>query len=195
MAAERARLLIEQAEALGEPSEDPLLLFSVFYGIFVTNLVAFKGDVVRALAAQVLTLAEKQKASFPLVLGHNFLGHSLILTGDMTEGRTHLDQAIALYDPSAHRRLATRFGEDQRVPSLCFRSSALWFLGYPEAALADAHHAISYAREVGQAATLMFALCHASLTEILCGNYASANGRSVSSQRRSQASETRRPWR
>jgi class 3 adenylate cyclase/predicted ATPase len=175
VAADRARLLIEQAEALGEPSEDPLLLFSVFYGIFVTNLVGFKGDVVRAVAAQVLTLAEKQKASFPLVLGHNFLGHSLILTGDMTEGRTHLDQAIALYDPSAHRRLATRFGEDQRVPSLCFRSSALWFQGYPEAALADAHHAISYAREVGQAATLMFALCHASLTEVFCGNYVSAN--------------------
>ena len=31
-AAERARLLIEQAEALGEPPEDPLLLFSVLYG-------------------------------------------------------------------------------------------------------------------------------------------------------------------
>jgi hypothetical protein len=30
-AAERARLLIEQAEALGEPPEDPLLLFSVLY--------------------------------------------------------------------------------------------------------------------------------------------------------------------
>ena len=128
-----------------------------------------------ALAAQFLTLAEKQKASFPLVLGHHFLGHSLILTGDMAEGRTHLDQAIALYDPAEHRRLATRFGQDRRVPSLCFRSSALWFLGYPEAALADAHHAISYAREIGQAATLMFALCHASLTEVFCGNYVSAN--------------------
>ena len=31
-AVERARLLIEQAEALGEPPEDPLLLFSVLYG-------------------------------------------------------------------------------------------------------------------------------------------------------------------
>ena len=30
--AERARLLIEQAEALGEPPEDPLLLFSALYG-------------------------------------------------------------------------------------------------------------------------------------------------------------------
>ena len=40
-AAERARLLIEQAEALGEPPEDPLLLFSVLYGFWVANLVAF----------------------------------------------------------------------------------------------------------------------------------------------------------
>src|SRR5262249_49011982 len=33
-AAERARLLIEQAEARGEPPEDPLLLFSVLYGLW-----------------------------------------------------------------------------------------------------------------------------------------------------------------
>jgi hypothetical protein len=38
---ERARLLIEQAEALGEPPEDPLLLFSVLYAFWVANLVAF----------------------------------------------------------------------------------------------------------------------------------------------------------
>ena len=31
-AAERARLLIERAEALGEPPEDPLLLFSALFG-------------------------------------------------------------------------------------------------------------------------------------------------------------------
>ena len=59
-AAERARLLIEQAEALGEPPEDPLLLFSVLYGVWVANFVAFNGDVLRELAAQFLALAEKQ---------------------------------------------------------------------------------------------------------------------------------------
>ena len=37
-ATERARLLIEQAEALGEPPEDPLLLFSVLYGFWVASL-------------------------------------------------------------------------------------------------------------------------------------------------------------
>jgi hypothetical protein len=37
-ATERARLLIEQAEALGESPEDPLLLFSALYGFWVAHL-------------------------------------------------------------------------------------------------------------------------------------------------------------
>ena len=48
-------------------------------------------------------------------------------------------------------------------------------LGYPDAALADAEHALEDAREIGQAATLMQALTHTSLTYIVCGNYAAAN--------------------
>ena len=41
---------------------------------------------------------------------------------------------------------------------LSYRSLALWMLGYPEAALADAERALRDAREIGQAATLMYAL-------------------------------------
>ena len=80
-AAERARLLIEQAEALGEPPEDPLLLFSVLYGFWVANYVAFNGDVMRELAAQFLALAEKQGATVPLMIGHRLMGTSLLLHG------------------------------------------------------------------------------------------------------------------
>jgi predicted ATPase len=167
--------LIEQAEALGEPPKDPLQLFTVLYGFFVANIVAFKGDVCRDLAADFLQLAEKQKASYPLMTGHNFRGHSLVLTGDIVEGRAHFDRAIALYDPAKHRPLATRFGEDQRMVALVIRSIALWMLGYPEAALADTDHALKDARDIGQAATLMFALSYASHTPIRCGKYASAN--------------------
>ena len=43
-AAERARLLIEQAEALSEPPEDPLLLFSVLYGSWVKCQRHFESD-------------------------------------------------------------------------------------------------------------------------------------------------------
>ena len=117
-AVEQARLLIEQAEALGEPPEDPLLLFSVLYGFWVANFVAFNGDVMRELAAQFLALAEKQGATVPLMVGHRLMGISLLFTGDIAEGRAHFDQAIALYDPAEHRPLATRFGARRRGGNL-----------------------------------------------------------------------------
>jgi predicted ATPase len=173
-AAERARLLIEQAETLGEPPEDPLLLFSALYGIWIANYVAFNGDAMRELAAQFLARAEKQGTTAPLLIAHRIMGISLAGTGDIAEGRAHFDQAIALYDPAEHRPLATRFSVDSGVSVLSYRSWAIWFLGYPEAALADSDQAIRDAREIGQAATLMYALLHASFTYIHCGNYATA---------------------
>ena len=173
-AAERARVLIEQAEALGEPPEDRLLLFSVLHSFWTASFVAFNGDALRELAGQFLTLAEKQKATVPLMIGHRIMG-SVLHTGAFTEGRGHLDRAIALYDPAKHRPLATRFGQDVRVAALSYRSWALWLLGYPEAALADTRQALEDARSIGQAATLMYALVHAWFTHIQCGNYAVAN--------------------
>jgi len=168
-------LLIEQAEAFGEPLEDPLLLFSVLYGFWVANFIAFNGDVCCDLAAQFLALAEKQGSTIPLMIGHRLMGISLVSTGDIAEGRAHYDQAIALYDPAQHRSLATRFGQDGRVAALGYRSRALWVLGYPDAAFADADHALKDARQIGQAATLMNALAVTNFTHIFCRNYAVAN--------------------
>ena len=176
-AMERARLLIEQADAHGEPPEDPLLLFSVLYGFWVANIVAFNGNVVRELAAQFLTLAQRQGATVPLMIGHRLMGMSLLNTGEPAAGRAHLDRAIALYDPAEHRPLATRFGQDVRVAVLSFRSLALWVLGYPDAALADVDRALKDAREIGQAPTLMYALHITSLTLMLCGNATAATTR------------------
>ena len=169
-AVERARLLIEQAEALGEPPEDPLLLFSVLYGVWVANYAAFNGDLMHELAAQFLALAEKQGATAPLMIGHRLMGTSLLQTGDIADAVVHLDRAIALYDPAEHRPLATRFGQDVKVVILCWRALALWLLGYPEAARVDADETLKIAREIGQAATLMYALLGTSLTHIQCGN-------------------------
>jgi class 3 adenylate cyclase/predicted ATPase len=174
-AAERARLLIEQAEALGEPPEDPLLLFAVLYGFWVANFTAFNGDVCRDRAAQFLALAKKQGTTVPLLIAHRLMGTSLLCTGGIAAGRAHLDQAIELYDPAEHRPLATRFGHDPGMATLCIRSLALWFLGYPEAAFADTARALKDAREIGQAATLMYALAWTSFTPSFCGNYAAAN--------------------
>jgi predicted ATPase len=169
-AAERARLLIEQAETLGEPPEDPLLLFSALYGFWYANLATFNGDVACDLAAQFLALAEKRKATIPLMIGHRLVASSSHYAGDIVDGRAHYNQALALYDPAKHRSLATRFGQDIRVVVLSLRSTPLWMLGYPEAALADVDQALKDAREIGHAASLMYALAMTSFVHLLLGN-------------------------
>jgi hypothetical protein len=174
-AAERARLLIEQAEARGEPPEDPMLLFSVLYSFWVANYLTFDGDVVRDLAIQFLRLAEKQGSIVPLMIGHRIMGITLLCTGEIAEGRVHLDRGIALYDPTEHRPLATRFGVDAGVSISSYRSFGSWLLGYPEAALAESEQALSPAREMGQAATLMYALNYRQFIDSWCGNYPAAN--------------------
>ena len=55
------------------------MLFSVLYGFWVANYVAFNGDAMRELAAQFLALAEKQRATAPLMIGHRLMGTSLCL--------------------------------------------------------------------------------------------------------------------
>ncbi len=172
---DQARSLIEKAEALGEPSEDPLVLFSGLYGFWVVNRMAFKGDVVCELAAQFQALAQNQTTTVPLMIGHLLMGISLALVGDIAAARVHLDRAFAMYQSAEHRPLATRFGHDVRVTILSWRALALWALGYPDAALADVEYALRDAREIGHAGTSMFALSHTSITLIRCGNYKAAS--------------------
>ena len=109
----QARLLIEEAEALGEPPEDPLLLFSVLYGFWVASYVAFNGDAMRTLRPIPGARREAERDcpahdraspawAFPCCDGRH-------------RGRPGaLDRALALYDPAEHRPLATRFGQDAR---------------------------------------------------------------------------------
>jgi tetratricopeptide (TPR) repeat protein len=174
-AVERARLLIEQAEALGEPPEDPLLLFVVLYGIWTAACTAsFNGDVILELAAQFLTLAEQQQATAPLIVGHRVMGVSLMLTGNLVEGRDHFDRAVALYEPVQHRALVARFGQDPGAAVLAFRSLVQWLLGYGEGAAANADQALEIARNSGQVGTLMYVLGFSSPLPLIMGNYATA---------------------
>ena len=174
-AAEQARQLIEKAQALGEEPEDPLLLFSVIHGVTVAHFVAFNGDALRELAGQFLALAEKHGAKVPLMIAHRQMGHFLLGIGNFVESRAHYKKSLTLYDPG-ERQLGMRFGGvDARVSALCWRSLALWSLGYPAGALADCDQALRGAREIDQAATLMNTLVLTGITRVLCRNCATAN--------------------
>jgi predicted ATPase len=172
---DQARAMIERSEALGEHIEDPLVLYSILYGFFIAKFMPFDGDVACVLARQFLSLAEQQNASALIMIGHRLLGTTMLCLGEPAEGLKHLNEAYTLYEPAAHRSLATHFGHDVGVATLSLRSLALWLLGYPEIALGEINHAINAARESAHAPTLMFALGMTSFTQICRRSYARAN--------------------
>ena len=171
---EQARLLIQLAEALGEPAEDPLALFSILYGVWVWNFAAFNSHATLDLARQFLTLAHERDETLPLAIGHRMIAGSLLVAGDVAKAREHFDTASALYNPDEHRPLVARIGHDLGVMTLCNRAIALWLLGYPEAARADIDRALRDAREFKHAPTLMYALTYNSIVNALRRDIAKA---------------------
>jgi hypothetical protein len=71
--------LIEQAEALGEAPEDPLLLL-VLHGFWHASMIDVNGNALRELATQFLGFAERRGATVPLMIGHRLMGTSMTIT-------------------------------------------------------------------------------------------------------------------
>jgi tetratricopeptide (TPR) repeat protein len=159
---------------LGETPDDPLMIFSVLYGFWLASFAGFDGDEMHELASQLLALAQKQSRIVPLMMAHRAMGSSSLLTGEFEVGRAHLDQAIALFDAAEHDSVD---GQDAFASSLTDRSLALWILGHPEAALADAERVVADVRDIGRAVPLIYVLGIGSLAIIHCGDYATGCAR------------------
>ena len=89
------------------------------------------------------------------------LGKVLFLRGEPAAARTHHTQALALYDPQAHRALAVRYGGDLGVGAGSQLARELWYLGYPAQALQHSQAACTLAQEVAHPYSLVLALVYA----------------------------------
>ena len=152
----RARELCAQ---LGDTPQ----LFPVLRGLML--YYQNRGDLQTAtqLGEQLLRLAQAQPDPAPLLLAHYQLGQVLFCRGEPAAARTHHTQALALYDPQAHRALAVRYGIDLGVASHSFLARALWSLGFPEQALQHSQAARTLAEEVAHPFSLAQALVYAAI--------------------------------
>ena len=128
----------------------------------------------RAVAEECLSLALKDGAAIPRVLGHCLLGCALVTCGDFVEGLAHLDRAHALYVPEQQSQQLLRFGMNAGTMALAWRAYAHWALGRPEAARADIELGIGDARRIGHLFTLMGVLHIFGSTQLRLGNIPAA---------------------
>jgi class 3 adenylate cyclase/predicted ATPase len=162
---EKARSMIEATEAKGYEPDDPMLQFSEMYGLWVSSYIGIDVSKLIERAKYFLTVAEKNKASGPLLVGHRLMATTHFMQGHFHTAKAYADQAVLLYARDEHRSLSVRFGQDIGATALAYLSWAEWHLGYADTAVKDAQKLLQHAREFGHAPTLLYALYHAINTE------------------------------
>ncbi len=134
----RARALCQQ---IGETPQ----LFLAVAGVFKFYLMRVELQMALELAEQLLRLAQQVQDPILVMTAHMALGVTLFYRGALVAARTHLEQALTLYDPHQHGFLARVHGDDVGTTSLSFLSWTLWRLGYPDQALHRSQEALTLA--------------------------------------------------
>lgn len=161
-----------RARELSRHVGDATTTFRVLYGEFAYLTV--KGELSRADDAtrEFLRLAQRDGSPDVLVIGHRSVAVTAFLSGRLTMARTHLEQALALYDPAKHRTLASLYAFDPRAVALAWLSLLLLVVGHGNEALLRLREALAAAQEVAHPATRAYALNHAVQLHQLLGNRA-----------------------
>lgn len=138
---ERARELCRQ---LGRPTAPPILR-----ALAIASLV--RGDLKRAhaLGVELLDFFERQRDPVVYVEGHYVLGVTCFWLGRFQASRTHLEAAIAKYDPRWRPTHISLYAQDPKAVCLSRLAWTLWYLGLPGQAIARFDEALALARTLG----------------------------------------------
>jgi class 3 adenylate cyclase/predicted ATPase len=157
----RARELWEQ---LGSPAE----FLKVPYGQSLHHLFRGEFDLALRVDEDLLRVSGQRNDSAGLVLGHLSSGRTLWLIGKLAASRSHLERALALYDPIFHGSLVLHTTTHPHVNSQAILGIDLFCLGFPDQALAQSKPAITEARRMAHPVTLAVTLgCGAILLSLV----------------------------
>ena len=166
----RARELWEQ---LGSPSE----FLQLPYGQSLHHVHRGELDLAQRLDQDLLRLSLQRNDSGGLVLGHYSSGRTLMFAGRFTSSRSHLEEALALYDPISHRLLAHQAGIHPQVVSQAFLGIVLFCLGHPDQALAQSNATTAEARRMAHLPSLAGVLSLGTMLLSLVGDDAALGER------------------
>src|SRR5439155_9576484 len=88
---------------------------------------------------------------------HAALGWTLFYLGALRAARLHLEEAIAPSMPDQRHAPVFRLSQDRLIASRTHAAVTLWFLGYPDQALAHIHEALALAHELAHPFSLALA--------------------------------------
>ena len=159
-----------RARELGAQAADMYARSSINYGQWAGSYV--RGELTTMLAAAQAFLRDvaSQPRSPEAGVAHRIYGVTQWFAGDFIEARSHLEQALAIFDPDRDRDLAFRFGQDVGVSAMAYAAIVLWPLGEVDRARELADATATRIAKLGHLATSTYGLMHSGMFEIIGRN-------------------------
>ncbi len=143
----------ELCELLGEIEQLlPILLGQWLSTIFDDILEA------REIATELLHLSEQVDNVVGIMQANRLLGLTAYFHGDYALIEPHIERSLSLYDPQKHQSLGLDWVYDPYVGGLVGRAIYQFASGLLDQALKTGENFITYARELDQLSTLVYAL-------------------------------------
>jgi len=155
-------------ERLGSPSE--FLDVPYAQSRYHSTRGEFKWAMV--LDEDLLRLSLERNDCAGLVLGHLASGRNLLMIGRLVAARSHLEEALALHDPTSHGSVVRQAGLHPNVDAQFSLGFALFLLGFPDQALAHIAAANAEARRLDHPPSVASSLATGGILLSLLRDYA-----------------------
>ncbi|VWC94152.1 ATP synthase subunit beta [Burkholderia aenigmatica] len=147
---------LELCERTGDASQR----FATQLGLRMHHVVRGEYALAIELGMQMLNTAQDANDAGFLIEAHSALGSCFFLQGDFDAARTHMERALALYDPEQHQAHVFAHGVDPGIRALSFLVLILWIQGYPDQALKRSGEALALAQNLSYGPSLAFSLTY-----------------------------------
>jgi class 3 adenylate cyclase/predicted ATPase len=153
--AEESKAAFIRARELAATIDDTTERFTIYYGLWVGNMVRGEWRFAREVAEAFLRNAERGARTTECAFGRRLLGYTCHGQGDFIEAQSNLVEALSIYDPERDREATFRFGADTGAAARAYLAITKWQLGEVGPARALIEGAIAHAIESGHVPTLV----------------------------------------
>jgi predicted ATPase len=168
--AEESRTAFIRARELAAAIEDATERFTIYYGLWVGNIVRGELTFAREIAETFLRNAERGARTTECGFARRLLGYTSLWQGYFTEAQSNLVEALSICDPERDRETISRFGADTGAAAKVYLANTMWLLGEVEPARALIQEAVAYAIEIDHVPTLLNIYGHKAHFEIVRGD-------------------------
>jgi predicted ATPase len=171
---EESKAAFIRARELAAAIEDATERFTIYYGLWLGNLVRGELRLAREIADTFLREAERGARTTECGVGRLLLGFTCLCQGDFIEAQSNLVEALSICDPERDRQAKFRRHPRLSAEARAYLANTKWQLGEVGPARALIEKAVAQAIETGHVPTLVNTYLHKAHFEMVRGDAGAA---------------------